>query len=285
MNSLVHLTDAVFIQNDQIKTDSQKVAKVFGKLHKNVLRAIENLKAECDPDFYQLNFEPVIIEYSNGKGGIQQAPAYNLTKDGFTLLVMGFIGKQAFQFKVDYIKAFNQMATLLHNQQLHGNPLQVGSLVQLKSGSQQLTLTRLIHDAQGSLQQAEVIWFHRNKLHQHILPISALVACQSNQLMELENPVLRQFWSALFAYGIGQINHSNRSDTIALNLPQVYQLVGNLPPRTDLNANLTSSASPFPTYERHNVSFRSHLDAKAYKCWIFQRVLTTRVIEHGGQAQ
>lgn len=283
MNPLAHLTDAVFIQNDQIKTDSQKVAAAFGKLHKNVIRDIDKL--DCPDDFRRLNFELTFKTVSMPNNATRQDPYYEMTKDGWMFLVMGFTGAKAAQIKIAFIEAFNQMATLLHNQQLHSNPLQVGALVQLKSGSQQLTLTRLIHDAQGSLQQAEVIWFHRNKLHQYILPISALVACQPNQPVQLENPVLRQFWSALFAYGIGQLNHSNRSDTIALNLPQVYQLVANLPLRSNLNANLTSSATPFPTYERHNVSFRSHLDAKAYKCWIFQRVLTTRVIEHGGQAQ
>lgn len=282
MNPLAHLTDAVFIQNDQIKTDSQKVAAAFGKRHTHILEKIASL--DCPPEFASANFS---AHAQTIQAGVVQRESkyYEMTKDGWMFLVMGFTGAKAAQIKIAFIEAFNQMATLLHNQQLHSNPLQVGSLVQLKSGSQQLTLTRLIHDAQGSLQQAEVIWFHRNKLHQHILPISALVAYQPNQPVQLENPVLRQFWSALFAYGIGQLNHSNRSDTIALNLPQVYQLVVNLPPRSDLNANLTSSATPFPTYERHNVSFRSHLDAKAYKCWIFQRVLTTRVIEHGGHAQ
>ncbi|WP_434277537.1 Rha family transcriptional regulator [Acinetobacter sp. CE-15] len=51
MNDLFELNQAVFIEKEQIKTDSLKVAQIFGKRHDNVIRAIENLKRECDPDF------------------------------------------------------------------------------------------------------------------------------------------------------------------------------------------------------------------------------------------
>lgn len=56
MTALAHINDAVFIQNDQIKTDSLKVAEIFGKQHKNVLQKLEPL--DCSPDFSELNFKP-----------------------------------------------------------------------------------------------------------------------------------------------------------------------------------------------------------------------------------
>lgn len=38
---------------------------------------------------------------------------YYLTRDGFTLLAMGFTGKKALQFKIAYIEAFNKMERML----------------------------------------------------------------------------------------------------------------------------------------------------------------------------
>lgn len=84
-------------------TTSLIVAEVFGKEHKNVVRGIESLS--CSENFNKLNFEP--IEYVDSKGRIQKA--YEMTKDGFTFLVMGYTGKAAAKFKEDFINAFNSM--------------------------------------------------------------------------------------------------------------------------------------------------------------------------------
>lgn len=84
-------------------TDSLKVAEYFGKQHKNVLRAVKEL--DCSPEFNQLNFK--LVKYVDEKG--EKRPMYLMTQDGFTLLVMGFTGKKAMQFKEAYIKKFNQM--------------------------------------------------------------------------------------------------------------------------------------------------------------------------------
>ncbi|NIZ47790.1 Rha family transcriptional regulator (plasmid) [Entomospira nematocerorum] len=89
-------------------TSSRNVAEVFGKEHKNVLRDIEELLPNLDNEFRSLNFE--LSEYTSGEGNFQKVyREYLLTKDGFTLLAMGFTGKRALQFKVAYIQAFNQL--------------------------------------------------------------------------------------------------------------------------------------------------------------------------------
>lgn len=105
---------SVFLVNNQAKTTSLAVADFFGKRHDDVLKKIRILKADCNPDFYFRNFAEVIVEYQNGKGGTQQAPAFEITKDGFTLLVMGFTGKKALDFKIAYINRFNEMESALH---------------------------------------------------------------------------------------------------------------------------------------------------------------------------
>lgn len=91
---------------------STEVAAQFGKLHKNVLRDIENLRSELS-DEHRLNFEPTFIEVPGPNGATRQSPAYRLTRDGFTLLAMGFTGSKALAFKLAYIEAFNRMEHML----------------------------------------------------------------------------------------------------------------------------------------------------------------------------
>lgn len=91
-------------------TTSRAVAEQFGKQHKNVIRDIETLisQLKIEPataDFAELNF--IQIDQPDAQG--KPRPAYLLTRDGFTLLAMGFTGAKAVQFKVAYINAFNRM--------------------------------------------------------------------------------------------------------------------------------------------------------------------------------
>lgn len=86
---------------------SLDVAETFGKEHKNVLRDIREL--ECSDDFRRLNFEQ--SEYMNGQNHKQ--PMYYMTRDGFTILVMGYTGDKAMKFKEAYIKQFNAMEKVL----------------------------------------------------------------------------------------------------------------------------------------------------------------------------
>lgn len=94
-------------EGDNVTISSLKVAERFGKRHDDVLKAIRNLG--CSPEFYLRNFAEVIHEYSNGKGGLQTGPAYEITRDGFALLAMGFTGPEAMKWKVAYIDAFNYL--------------------------------------------------------------------------------------------------------------------------------------------------------------------------------
>lgn len=94
-------------------TDSLKVAARFKKAHASVLRSIRAIKAD-QPDFYLANFAEVIDHYPNGKGGIQRRTIVRMSKDGFVFLSMGFTGKEAADWKIGYINAFNSLAAALH---------------------------------------------------------------------------------------------------------------------------------------------------------------------------
>ena len=88
---------------EKLITTSLQVAEVFEKEHARVLRDIRELS--CSEDFRNGNFaESSYINSQNKK-----QPMYQITKDGFVLLVMGYTGEKAMKFKEDYIKAFNKM--------------------------------------------------------------------------------------------------------------------------------------------------------------------------------
>jgi len=89
----------------QPMTTSRLVAKRFKKLHKNVLQAIKRIEAQ-QPEFSRLNFQPA--EFTDSRGKTQTE--YRMTRDGFSLLAMGFTGDEALEWKIGYIKAFNRMA-------------------------------------------------------------------------------------------------------------------------------------------------------------------------------
>lgn len=111
----------VIVRDGKALADSRTVAKIFEKEHYNVLRDIENLKQNLPQDFQELNFEPSQYEQALPTGGTKELPMYLLTRDAFTLLAMGFTGPKALKFKLEYIKAFNDMETALKNgdQTLH----------------------------------------------------------------------------------------------------------------------------------------------------------------------
>lgn len=86
---------------------SLDVAETFGKQHAHVLRDIKGL--ECSEEFRLSNFgESSYINSQNKK-----QPMYYMTRDGFTILVMGYTGEKAMRFKEAYIKQFNVMEKVL----------------------------------------------------------------------------------------------------------------------------------------------------------------------------
>ena len=88
-------------------TTSYLVAETFGKAHKRVLEDIDRLG--CSDGFREPNFGLSLKLRELPNGGHKEERFYVITKDGFTLLAMGYTGKKAMLFKEKYIAAFNAM--------------------------------------------------------------------------------------------------------------------------------------------------------------------------------
>ena len=107
----------VSLKNGIPSTTSLKVAEVFHKRHDAVIRDIRKLKDNTPESFHAHNFVEMFNEVSGANGAIRKYPMYTMTRDGFTLLVMGYTGKDAMRFKLEYIEAFNAMEKELMRRQ------------------------------------------------------------------------------------------------------------------------------------------------------------------------
>lgn len=86
---------------------SLDVAETFEKRHSDVLRDIEKLK--CSQEFTERNF--ALTSYKDASGKTNKE--YLITRDGFTMLAMGYTGEKAMRFKEAYIRQFNAMEKAL----------------------------------------------------------------------------------------------------------------------------------------------------------------------------
>lgn len=93
-------------QNDQVLTSSVLVAETFGKNHRDVLDAVRELIKGCAEKSASPMFVETTYIHEQNK---QEYPMFVMNRDGFTLLAMGFTGSKALGFKLEYIKAFNEM--------------------------------------------------------------------------------------------------------------------------------------------------------------------------------
>lgn len=94
----------VTIKDGGVYADSRDVAAFFGKQHNHVLRDIRDLVTK-EPDLLLSKFGPFKINDLTG----ETTSHYEMDRDGFTLLAMGFTGAKALKWKLRYIEAFNSM--------------------------------------------------------------------------------------------------------------------------------------------------------------------------------
>ena len=102
----------VQVKGGEVFANSRDVASFFGKNHRDVTRAIANLIAQ-DPELGVRNFaQTPYVEPSTG----QSYRSFDMDRDGFTYLAMGFTGTKALKWKKRYVEAFNAMEAEVRRQ-------------------------------------------------------------------------------------------------------------------------------------------------------------------------
>lgn len=97
--------ELITLKDNRPVTSSLQVARIFDKNHRDVLKAISDLRKGAAQNLASLFYEDTYVHPQNK----QRYRMFYMTKDGFTLLAMGFTGSKATKFKIQYINAFNQM--------------------------------------------------------------------------------------------------------------------------------------------------------------------------------
>ena len=112
---ILNFRDFIAADGELLTTTSLQVAAVFGKVHADVLKRVRGVIADLAGQrqgYFTLTFHDV----PGPNGSTRQEAYYCITRDGFTLLAMGFTGIKALGFKLAYIDAFNSMAAYIKNQ-------------------------------------------------------------------------------------------------------------------------------------------------------------------------
>ena len=154
------MKELVVMKNKQAITTSLKVAETFEKNHRDVLRAIDNLKKDVR------NFAQMFEETKEPDSYGRPRRVIYMNRDGFTLLAMGFTGDKALQFKLKYIEAFNKMEQMIKEQALPQTPEEKLALTMQVTGRLDKRVTKVentLHDIQ---EKAEVDESQRYQLLQ-----------------------------------------------------------------------------------------------------------------------
>tara|TARA_Y100000780_G_scaffold186390_1_gene172914 strand:+ start:19464 stop:20279 length:816 start_codon:yes stop_codon:yes gene_type:complete len=144
--------NAITSTETKLVTNTFKVAEAFSKRHRDIIKKINLL--ECSASFLTANF--CAVKY-NHRGNVYDT--YEMSKDGFMFLVMGFTGKKAAQIKEAYINAFNAMADKL-------SELQYGTLTHGQQRQIQTKISTLVNSQPRELHQSLYNTLY-NKLKSH----------------------------------------------------------------------------------------------------------------------
>ena len=186
-------------ENGQIVTSSRDVANNFGKAHDKVNRSIKALEKDV------ANFGEMFIHSTVKDSYGREQPCYLMNRDGFSLIVMGFTGKKALEWKLKYINAFNLMEEKLKS----GNQLTEEEKLKLQLFSKDASEVAYAHQKLIELATAPLIAenaelkpkadYHDEVLNKEGLITTTVVAkdlgfksaAKLNQIMFLNNIIFK----------------------------------------------------------------------------------------------
>ena len=194
MNELVHL------ENDEAVCSSLDVAEKFGKRHDLVLRDIDKLISDSSKWWSENKSDSSILRsemfrettYKNSRGKIYRC--FEMNRDGFSLLCMGFTGKEALDWKLKYINAFNQMENIIREKQSQ-SWVETRTVGKLSRKVETDVLKQLVEYAkqQGS-EHADMLYMTYSKLANKTVGVTNRDTATTKQLMNLsvtENIILK----------------------------------------------------------------------------------------------
>ena len=252
------LAGLVFEQEKQAVTDSLIVAERFDKRHADVLRAIENL--ECSAVFSQRNFALTSRQDQQNK----PQKYYQITRDGFAFLCMGFTGKDAARFKEAFITAFNRMESIIR----FGLPATV-------TDQDRYVKDRFIKDTKFFAFLDNQPAKYLLKANQRSIAESGVDVLAEYGYEPKEALIVGKFWELYDHISTDRdINHSNKPQIeIAISLSQFEMVVRELGlPAIDMDALRQSLPNCESKAYKGLRSVRSRLEKRILRCAVFSTI-------------
>ena len=191
------MNELVYLKNDEAVCDSLQVAEKFGKRHDKLVSEIERMYPDLiGKGCAQNGGDPLFIKSSYVHPQNRQTyPLYIMNRDGFSLLVMGFTGREALEWKLQYIRAFNQMENFIREKstQMWIETRKAGKFTRKAEVD---TIQKLVEYAkeQGS-SHAEKLYMTYSKLANRMAGITKrdeATVMQLNNLSLMENIILHE---------------------------------------------------------------------------------------------
>lgn len=188
MNELVHL------ENDEAVCSSLEVAEKFGKRHDKLIAEIRRMYSDLIGKGSPQNGGAKFFFEATYENRGKQYPMYLMNRDGFSLLVMGFTGKKALDWKLKYINAFNQMENIIREKQSQ-SWIETRTFGKLSRKAETDVLKQLVEYAkqQGS-EHADMLYMTYSKLANKTVGVTNRDTATAKQLMNLsvtENIILK----------------------------------------------------------------------------------------------
>lgn len=191
------MNELVYLKNDEAVCDSLQVAEKFGKRHDKLVSEIERMYSDLIGKGCTRNGgDPLFIKSSYVHPQNKQTYSmYLMNRDGFSLLVMGFTGKEALEWKLQYIRAFNQMENFIREKstQMWIETRKAGKLTRKAETD---TIQKLVEYAKGQgSSHAEMLYMTYSRLANKMAGINKrdeATVMQLNNLSLMENIILHE---------------------------------------------------------------------------------------------
>jgi Rha family phage regulatory protein len=228
--------------NDQAVTSSLLIAEKFGKEHKNVMQSIRNLIGGTAENsaIAEMFSESRYLNEQN-----KEQPMFLMNRDGFTLLAMGFTGKKAMQFKLEYIKAFNSMEAQIKASQKPKSRLEILQMSINQLVEQEHRLSSVERDVAET--KKEIAEMKQERIENGKLLLEAEVSENNvpeismrnkirrlvNQYAAATNTSQRDIWhlvydNLLYAYNIGITRYNRKKGQSYLDVAEEHGFLGKI---------------------------------------------------------
>lgn len=228
--------------NDQTVTSSLLIAEKFGKEHKNVMQSIRNLIGGTAENsaIAEMFSESTYLNEQN-----KEQPMFLMNRDGFTLLAMGFTGKKAMQFKLEYIKAFNSMEAQIKASQKPKSQLEILQMSINQLVEQEHRLSSVERDVAET--KKEIAEMKQERIENGKLLLEAEVSENKvpeismrnkirrlvNQYAAATNTSQRDIWhlvydNLLYAYNIGITRYNRKKGQSYLDVAEEHGFLGKI---------------------------------------------------------